>query len=179
MRKVNKKKKKNDLVEKLNLNKKKDDTIKSKKSNNSQNKNNIKNKSVKNNVKNKNVKDNKNNIRNKKSENSKNKKPKRSIWKRILTILLIMGIAGVLLVASFFAYIVLSAPKFNEAAFDVKDQTIVYDINGQIIAKLGVQNRESVTYDQLPQVLIDAIIATEDSRFFQHNGVDFGGCLIT
>ena len=92
MRKVNKKKKKNDLVEKLNLNKKKDDTIKSKKSNNSQNKNNIKNKNVKNNVKNKNVKDNKNNIRNKKSENSKNKKTKRSIWKRILTILLIMGI---------------------------------------------------------------------------------------
>ena len=35
-----------------------------------------------------------------------------------------------------------------------------------------MEKRESVTYDKLPQVLIDAIVATEDSRFFQHNGVD-------
>ena len=72
----------------------------------------------------------------------------------------------------FFGYIALSAPKFTESAFDVKDQTVVYDVNGEVIATLGVQKRESVSYDELPQVLIDAIIATEDSRFFQHNGVD-------
>ena len=32
--------------------------------------------------------------------------------------------------------------------------------------------RENVTYDDLPEVFIDALIATEDSRFFQHNGFD-------
>lgn len=99
-------------------------------------------------------------------------KPKRSIWKKILTIILIIGIVGVLLMTLFFGYIALSAPKFSEKAFDVKDQTVVYDVNGEIIATLGAQKRESVNYDELPQVLIDAIIATEDSRFFQHNGVD-------
>lgn len=99
-------------------------------------------------------------------------KPKRSIWKKILTIILIIGIVGVLLMTLFFGYIALSAPKFSEKAFDVKDQTVVYDVNGEIIATLGAQKRESVSYDELPQVLIDAIIATEDSRFFQHNGVD-------
>ena len=31
---------------------------------------------------------------------------------------------------------------------------------------------ELVTYEELPQVLVDAIVATEDSRFFQHNGLD-------
>lgn len=32
--------------------------------------------------------------------------------------------------------------------------------------------RESITFDDLPQVLVDALVATEDSRFYQHNGVD-------
>ena len=32
--------------------------------------------------------------------------------------------------------------------------------------------RDKVTYDELPEVLVDAIVATEDSRFFQHNGFD-------
>ena len=100
------------------------------------------------------------------------KKNKRSFWKKLLTFILILGIIGVLSIAIFFGYIVISSPEFSESAFNVKDQTVVYDINGEIIATLGVEKRESVTYDQLPQVLIDAIIATEDSRFFQHNGVD-------
>ena len=39
-------------------------------------------------------------------------------------------------------------------------------------AKLGTEVRQKITYDELPQVLIDALIATEDSRFFQHNGFD-------
>ena len=70
------------------------------------------------------------------------------------------------------AYVVLTAPEFDESALTVKDQTVIYDISGNVITTLGVEKRESVTYDELPQVLIDAIIATEDSRFFQHNGVD-------
>ena len=32
--------------------------------------------------------------------------------------------------------------------------------------------RDKITYDELPEVLVDAIVATEDSRFFQHNGFD-------
>ena len=144
MRKVNKRKK---LKEKVILNKKKNDNIKSK------------------------TKVVKKNTRNTKKKNI-SKKQRRSIWKIILTALLIFGITMVLAVTGFFGYIVFSSPEFSEEAFNVKDQTIVYDKNNQIIAKLGVENRESITYDQLPQVLIDAIIATEDSRFFQHNGVD-------
>lgn len=172
MRKVNKKKKKNiDLKEKLNLSKDKSNDIKNKKSNNKNKIDNNKNKLEENN--NKTIKKRSNNrSRSRSKGNSKNNKPKRSIWKKILTAFLILGIIGVLLVAAFFTYIVVTSPKFDEEAFNVKDQTVIYDINGEIIAKLGVENRESVTYDQLPQVLIDAIIATEDSRFFQHNGVD-------
>lgn len=109
--------------------------------------------------------------KNVKKKNEKKKK-KRSFWKKLITAFLILCILGVLAVATFLGYIVLTAPKFDESKFNVHDQTVVYDINGNIMATLGTEKRETVTYDQLPQVLIDAIIATEDSRFFQHNGVD-------
>lgn len=36
----------------------------------------------------------------------------------------------------------------------------------------GLKTADAITYDELPQVLVDAFIATEDSRFFIHNGVD-------
>ena len=117
----------------------------------------------------------KSNTAKKKSNTSKRKpekKKKRSFWKKLITAILILCIIGVLAVTAFFGYIVLTAPKFEESKFNVHDQTVVYDINGNVMATLGSEKRETVTYDQLPQVLIDAIVATEDSRFFQHNGVD-------
>ena len=89
-----------------------------------------------------------------------------------LTIILIFGIAMVLLVTSFLIYIAISAGAFDPNALKSQDQTVVYDKSGEIIATLGTEKRESVSYDELPQVLVDAILATEDSRFFQHNGVD-------
>lgn len=115
-----------------------------------------------------------NNINNKsKNKNiKKKKKTKRKLWKRLVTLFLILCIIGVLALAGFLAYIVITAPKFDKAAFNVNDQTVLYDIKGEVITTLGTQKRESVTYDELPQVLIDAIVATEDSKFFQHNGVD-------
>lgn len=166
MRKVNKKKKTIDIKEKLNVNKRKTkENIKEKEDENKTKTNEVKKKTVK--------KRSNNRGRNNTKKKKENKaKKKRNIWKKILTAFLILCIIGVLSVAAFFAYVVISSPEFEEEAFNVKDQTVIYDINGEIIAKLGTQNRESVTYDQLPQVLIDAIIATEDSRFFQHNGVD-------
>lgn len=170
VRKVNKKRKKQDfdLKDKLSFFKDKNTNTKSKNSKN--NKNDTKNTKNSKNVKN----DNRNKVKSKNTRNSKKNgsKKKRSLWKKILTVLLILGIIGILSIAAFFVYIAVTSPKFDEEAFNVKDQTVIYDINGEIIAKLGSQNRESVTYEQLPQVLIDAIIATEDSRFFQHNGVD-------
>ena len=176
MRKVKKKKGLN-LKEKLNFNKDKSNSNKVKKSKSSSNRNNnLKNEKTinenkTNELKSKNISHK--NSKSKKHTNKKNnKKPKRSLWKKIVTFLLILGIIGVLAVASFFTYIVLTAPEFEESAFNVKDQTVIYDINGEIISKLGTEKRESVEYEDLPQVLIDAIIATEDSRFFQHNGVD-------
>ncbi|HLZ99108.1 MAG TPA: penicillin-binding protein 1A [Steroidobacteraceae bacterium] len=53
----------------------------------------------------------------------------------------------------------------------------VYTRDGRLIAAIGDQRRIPVRYDQLPKRLIQAFLATEDDRFFQHHGVDWQGIL--
>ncbi|OEK00472.1 penicillin-binding protein [Roseivirga sp. 4D4] len=52
------------------------------------------------------------------------------------------------------------------------EATEVYAEGGELLGKYFIFDRQPVTYDQIPPQLIDALIATEDSRFFKHNGVD-------
>ena len=103
----------------------------------------------------------------------KNQKRKRRVLNVILIIILTLGILGLAGVTAFLLYIRSSAePKFKAEELNTPELTALYDINGEEYAKLGSEQREKVTYDELPEVLIDAIVATEDSRFFQHNGFD-------
>ncbi len=55
--------------------------------------------------------------------------------------------------------------------------TKIYDINGQLITQLAVENRTLVHLDQVPKNLVNAIIALEDRRFMSHWGVDPWGIL--
>ena len=118
--------------------------------------------------KNKNTNDKKQNVR----KGKKTEKKKKSFFKKLLIFVLMFAIFCVFAVAAFMIYIVVSTGKFDPEALKNQDQTIIYDKDNNVIAKLGAQKRESVTYDDLPQVLVDAIVATEDSRYYQHNGVD-------
>ena len=101
-----------------------------------------------------------------------NDKKKKKVINIILIIILALGILGLTLLSIFLIYITISAPKFDTSKLNTSEVTIIYDKDEKEIAKLGSEMREKVTYDELPQVLVDAIVATEDSRFFQHNGFD-------
>ncbi len=103
----------------------------------------------------------------------KNKPKQKKIVNTVLIIVLSIGILVMLAGTVFMIYIAISAnPKFDAEKLDSNEPTILYDINGEEFARLGSEMRDKVTYDQLPEVLVDAIVATEDSRFFQHNGFD-------
>ena len=102
----------------------------------------------------------------------KQKYKKSSLTQKIL-ILFMLGITALLILFLIFGlFIIISAPNFKSENLYSKNSTVVYDINGNEAARLGTENREIVTYEELPESLIDAIIATEDSRYFQHDGID-------
>lgn len=106
-------------------------------------------------------------------EKCNEKKKTRRVIKVILIIILTLGIVCLCAFTAFLIYIKNQAdPKYITSKLDTQENTIFLDIENREYAKLGSEMREKVTYDELPEVLIDAIIATEDSRFFQHNGFD-------
>lgn len=67
------------------------------------------------------------------------------------------------------------APEINiESIVPQGFATTVYDSAGNLTDTLVMagSNRDPVTYEELPQDLIDAFVAIEDSRFWTHNGID-------
>lgn len=102
----------------------------------------------------------------------KKKKKVKKVLKIILNIFLLLLLIGLIGGIIFAIYVVTHAPDFNPENLYSTESSILYDRNGNQAGKLGVEKRKNVNYDDLPQVLIDAIIATEDSRFMQHNGFD-------
>lgn len=51
----------------------------------------------------------------------------------------------------------------------------IFSADGLLIAEFGVQRRSPVSFNDIPPLLINAFLATEDSRFFEHEGVDLMG----
>jgi len=64
----------------------------------------------------------------------------------------------------------------EQAELDTLAQrTTVFDANGAQIGLLGKQDRQPVQYEEIPQGVIDAVIAIEDQTFWENQGVDIGG----
>ena len=106
-----------------------------------------------------------------KRKKKKNKK-KMSLFKKILIILLILFILGVAAVIGFVLFIAATAPKFDPSKLYSKEASTLLDSNGEVFATLGSEMRKKITYDQMSEEMVNAIVATEDSRFFEHNGFD-------
>lgn len=103
----------------------------------------------------------------KENNNSKDKKT------QILSWILIIGIAFISIILLFALYIIITSPDFDKDKLYAKESSVLYYNDGETeLARLGSEDRVLVSYNDLPQVLVDAIVATEDSRFFQHSGLD-------
>ena len=65
-------------------------------------------------------------------------------------------------------------PSFEELENpDSKLATEVISSDGEILTTFHIENRSFVTYEELSEHLVNAAIATEDSRFYKHSGIDF------
>ena len=107
------------------------------------------------------------------------KKFKRGTVLRAFLILVLAGLA-VGLGAIFGAYIAIkdNLPEVADIeTFRPKLITTIYAADGTPIKEFAEERRVEVPYDRLPKSLVEAIVATEDPRFFQHAGVDLRGIL--
>ncbi|MGD7652544.1 MAG: transglycosylase domain-containing protein [Verrucomicrobiales bacterium] len=58
---------------------------------------------------------------------------------------------------------------------DLEIPSVIVDRGGTEIGRIFVQNRSLVGFDRIPKVFIDALLAGEDKRFYDHDGVDYRG----
>src|SRR5947208_5804093 len=87
---------------------------------------------------------------------------------------------AIIFVAIYFG-IVSSELKAEAATYDLskleqmESASVILDRNGKIFGQIYVENRETIPYDQLPRDLVNAVVAMEDNKFYQHSGYDLFG----
>ncbi|WP_077596463.1 transglycosylase domain-containing protein [Oceanobacillus kimchii] len=115
-------------------------------------------------------------------KSKKSRKSNKPTWKKVLKIFLFIMLAMFVIGMGVGAYWIATAPDIDEEKLTVPFSSTLLDKNGEQFAELSAEERRTqVSYEDLPDVLIDAVTATEDARFFDHAGVDprrVGGAIL-
>ena len=107
---------------------------------------------------------------------------RRSAWRWLIWIPLLLALLGAL-VAGVGLYYMRSEFMTLAAQYDFKrldrmeSASVIYDRKGAQMGKIFIQNRNPVSYDKISPLLVNAVIAAEDQRFWDHDGVDYFGVL--
>ena len=99
-------------------------------------------------------------------------KKKGSFLKKIIIICLVLGLVSTGAGAITFASMIKDTPNLDDSKLVDPLSTKFYDKNGKFLYEYGKEKRTKITYDQVPKVLEQAFIATEDSHFYEHHGID-------
>src|SRR5438034_2077227 len=95
-----------------------------------------------------------------------------------LALIVALGIAFAVYISIMIADLETQAANFDLNKLEqMESASVILDRNGKIFGQIYVENRETVPYDQLPQDLINAVIAVEDAKFYQHHGYDLLGII--
>ncbi len=118
-------------------------------------------------------------IHKKSRKNKERSKPFSLFLTAMLMVAIMVGFAVCGGVVGAYVGIINSIPELGIVSIKPDTYTsIIYDDAGEEFSKLhGSENREYVTLDQIPMYMQQAVIAIEDERFYDHNGVDFVGTL--
>ena len=109
------------------------------------------------------------------------RKPRRSSL-RWLVLLAGLGLTGSLaatagVIGAYF-YVAPSLPQAETIReIPLQIPLRIFSRDGRLIEEVGERRRMLVTYDDLPEHVVDAFVSAEDGRFFEHPGVDYQGIL--
>jgi len=109
----------------------------------------------------------------------KPKKPVKQMIFRVVLIILLLGTALILGgVLGGYVAIKQNLPSISMLEnFEPNIITSIYSDQGEVIGEFAEQKRIEIPYEQIPDILKKAIIATEDPRFYSHPGIDILGIL--
>lgn len=103
------------------------------------------------------------------AKNTSDKKQVKLAWligfSPLIGLVLMLFLAAVGLFGKLPSFEELENPRSNQSS-------IIYSADGKVLGKYYIQNRTNVAYDEISPSLIDALVATEDERFYNHSGID-------
>lgn len=105
------------------------------------------------------------------------KKTKKSLFRRLLNWFLFLVFLGVFGITTFIfsVYSGVFGELPNAKMLEkIENYTAseVYSVDGKLLGRYYIENRTNTAYDAISPHVINALIATEDARFFEHNGID-------
>ncbi len=107
------------------------------------------------------------------------KKKKAPSWKsRIFKLVLALFLIGILGCFGLFGMVYLGLfgplPSADELSnLSRANASEVYSSDGMLLGKYFRVNRSDAQFEEIPKIVIDALVSTEDNRFFEHDGIDF------
>ena len=103
----------------------------------------------------------------------------RSWWVKTLLVIvsfIVLIILYVMAVMFNFLWLFGKSPSAHEIMHpENAEASVIYSADGKVLGKYFDENRQSVPFDSINPVFFQALIATEDERFYTHNGIDFAG----
>ncbi len=96
-----------------------------------------------------------------------------SVIRKLIIISLLLCVVVVVSALYYIEYELPDIDALNTVQLQVPLQ--IFSQDKKLIATFGEKRRVPIPYDQIPKPLIEAVLATEDQRYFQHAGVDLPG----
>ncbi len=101
---------------------------------------------------------------------------KKPLWRRIIHWIIILLIACIIAGAAYVGFVVFTSPEIDPDNIygDLQQTSKIFDDQGELLEYVDASVvRTNVTYDQIPENLINAFVAVEDKTFFEHNGFNY------